>query len=346
MAISEHTRQLLREAAIRNGLGGKNRYKNRKKFSNKKLLEITQFVLSNHPKWISPFNNKDYKKKAAWVNHMAHYITERHLRKLIFYIEEQTCGSKKCDYCKNILVFKDFICTIVRKNHDDIKYCKKCIKKGAWRKNYTEEEVKQRGKKITKSKEKFYQTPKGKEIAQQIGKKNSVNTTNFANSEKGKKVRKRAAKKSSKTMREKILSGEITPNTNNRRTHRDIIYNNIKYRSSWEVAFHSINQEFQYEKLRIKYKFKGKEHIYIVDFINYEKKCVVEIKPKELLKDLQTKAKLKYLNEWCDINGFNLIIYSQKELLEDFAKIPLHLFDEKTKKKLETLKYYHEYSQN
>ena len=81
--------------------------------------------------------------------------------------------------------------------------------------------------------------------------------------------------KISKTMKRKILSGEITPRTANRLTHKRLsspITGVTAYRSNWEVQYHEQLPHLQYESLRIPYFFSQKQHVYIVDFWDPEKR--------------------------------------------------------------------------
>ena len=60
----------------------------------------------------------------------------------------------------------------------------------------------------------------------------------------------------SKTIKDRILSGKITPKTSNRLNHKRLsskITGIENYRSSWEVKYHEAFPDLLYEKLRIKY---------------------------------------------------------------------------------------------
>jgi hypothetical protein len=73
-------------------------------------------------------------------------------------------------------------------------------------------------------------------------------------------------------MKQKILSGEFTPNSNNRNTHWESTFNNNTYRSSWEALYQYFNQDAEYEKLRIEYNINNTAKIYIVDFVDHVNK--------------------------------------------------------------------------
>ena len=119
----------------------------------------------------------------------------------------------------------------------------------------------------------------------------------------------------SNMMKQRILNGEFTPNSNNRFTQKNVPYKDKKFRSSWEVLFYALNPDYQYEKLRIKYAGKdSKDHVYIVDFVNHEKKIAVEIKPKELLNKQNNDIKINALKQWCIDNKYECKIITQYEI--------------------------------
>lgn len=138
-------------------------------------------------------------------------------------------------------------------------------------------------------------------------------------------------------IRDLILSGRFTPNSNNRNTHWESFYKNKKYRSSWEALYQYFDREAEYEVLRIPYKFDNKDYIYIVDFINHKTKTLIEVKPQEFLNDKKTQAKISSAKEWCKTNGYNFIIadkayFISKSIPEDLAE-----FDNKTQNKIRKL---------
>lgn len=141
----------------------------------------------------------------------------------------------------------------------------------------------------------------------------------------------------SKSMKAKILSGEFTPNSNNRNTHWDSEYDNKKYRSSWEALYQYHNPSDEYETLRIPYLFNNEEHVYIVDFVNYQTKHVTEVKPKELCNDSKTVAKITALKEWCVNCNFHFILADKVYLLTLQKPSNMLLFDNKTKEKINKL---------
>ena len=122
--------------------------------------------------------------------------------------------------------------------------------------------------------------------------------------------------KSSTIMKLKILNGEFTPKTSNRLNHKRLTSDitGIKnYRSNWEVQFHENFPNLLYEKLRIKYSYKNKIHVYIVDFIDDIEQIIYEIKPKSMCDNEKTICKLNAAKEWCIKNNYTLKIITENE---------------------------------
>jgi len=141
----------------------------------------------------------------------------------------------------------------------------------------------------------------------------------------------------SKIMREFILCGKFTPNSNNRNTHWDCFYQDKKYRSSWEALYQYFDNEAEYETLRIPYKFDNKDYIYIIDFVNHKTKTVVEVKPQELLNDKKTQAKISAAEDWCDNNGYDFVVADKAYFTSKPMPTDLSEFDTKTQNKIRNL---------
>ena len=140
----------------------------------------------------------------------------------------------------------------------------------------------------------------------------------------------------SQRMKDKILSGDFTPNSNNRNTHWNSMLDGIKYRSSWEALYKFYNPNSIYEKLRIPYSYDGKERIYIVDFIDEFNKLVIEIKPKNILKTEISNAKINSLIKWSEENNYKTVIVDETWIVEniDDTTIEYTRFDTKTQNKI------------
>jgi len=141
----------------------------------------------------------------------------------------------------------------------------------------------------------------------------------------------------SEIMRELILSGKFTPNSNNRNTHWDSFYRDKKYRSSWEALYQYFDREAEYETMRISYKFDNKDYIYIIDFVNHKTKTLVEVKPQELLNDKKTQAKISAAKEWCNNNGYNFVVADKEYFTSKPMPTDLLEFDIKTQTKIRNL---------
>jgi len=141
----------------------------------------------------------------------------------------------------------------------------------------------------------------------------------------------------SKIMKDRILSGEFTPNSNNRNTHWDSYYKNKKYRSSWEALYQYFDNGAEYETLRIPYKVDNKDYIYIIDFVNHKTKTVIEVKPKELANDKKTKAKISAATQWCNKNGYTFVLADKDYFISQPIPADLTEFDTKTQNKIRKL---------
>ena len=138
-------------------------------------------------------------------------------------------------------------------------------------------------------------------------------------------------------MKKKILNGQFTPNSNNRNTHWDSSFNGKVYRSSWEALYQYHNQNDLHEKLRIKYTYKGKSHVYIVDFVNYETMIATEVKPKECCNDPKFMAKYKALLKWAKDNNFTARIVDMAFLKALPMPSSFQAFDNNTERKIRKL---------
>lgn len=153
----------------------------------------------------------------------------------------------------------------------------------------------------------------------------------------GKKLSNNTKEKLSTIMKEKILNGEFTPNIKNSNTHWQVKYNNKVYRSSWEALFHKFNNNYEYEKLRLPYFYENKKKIYIVDFICYQLKHIVEIKPKSHTTSKIQVAKEIALQEFCQCNGYTYDVYDEEWFRNNFSLSDITDFDDTTQSKLRSL---------
>jgi hypothetical protein len=126
-------------------------------------------------------------------------------------------------------------------------------------------------------------------------------------------------KKMSDVMRNKILTGEFTPNTNNRYSNKKL-YSELtglnNYRSSWEVMFHENNPHLDYELIRIPYTYDNKERVYIVDFCDQVNKVLYEVKPREFVNQPLNQSKFEAARLWCRENDYAFKIITKEDLCE------------------------------
>jgi len=145
-------------------------------------------------------------------------------------------------------------------------------------------------------------------------------------------------KKKSIRMKEKILSGEFTPNSTNRHTRWQTEFNGKKYRSSWEALYHSYNQQAEYEQLRLPYSYNDQEHIYIVDFIDHCARTVAEVKPDNMWELPETQAKISALKSWALDNDYRVLMVDQTWLVSNIpCPKSLEVFDQNTAKRITSL---------
>jgi hypothetical protein len=146
------------------------------------------------------------------------------------------------------------------------------------------------------------------------------------------------AKNHSLLMKKKIKDGEFTPCVTNswaksmcKIKHNGVVY---KYRSTWEAFFQMVNVDFQYEKLRIPYTYKGIEHNYITDFIDEKNRVVYEIKPDSEIVKPKNKAKEKYATKWCSENDYRYEIISNDWFMKNYTKYKYLVYGNPDEKKL------------
>jgi hypothetical protein len=180
-----------------------------------------------------------------------------------------------------------------------------------------------------------YSHPRSELTRNKISKKNS----GPGNGMFGTKMSNQDKVKKSKHMKQLIIDGKFTPNSNNRNTHWDASCNGSRYRSSWEALYAYLNETAEYETLRIPYALNGKEYVYIVDFIDHDKKIVVEVKPLELCTGEKFAAKMQALKEWATDNNYSVMVVDKKYLQQQCARVIIDYsqFDDRTSIKIKAL---------
>ncbi len=155
-------------------------------------------------------------------------------------------------------------------------------------------------------------------------------------------------KRRSERLKKAIEENRFTPCITNSRTHFTTIIDGKKFRSTFEGIFHLYNNvwkqnNYEFEKLRIKYRDENqKERIYIVDFINYNLKQVIEIKPKCYKDNSTVILKEKALLAWCLKNSFKYFMINEDDIFnmffemrkENFSHYFLNEFEQKYKRQL------------
>lgn len=142
----------------------------------------------------------------------------------------------------------------------------------------------------------------------------------------------------SQIMKQMILDGTFTPNSNNRNTHWNSYYNGRRYRSSWEALYQYFDEDALYEELRIPYYIDEVKKIYIVDFVNHNTKMCIEVKPDELCNGRLFDAKISALNEWAFEHQYSVLVVGKKWFKKQLTtNIDYSKFDESTQKKIKAL---------
>lgn len=141
-------------------------------------------------------------------------------------------------------------------------------------------------------------------------------------------------REASERVKQKILSGEFTPNSNNKNTHWQSTYNGKSYRSSWEALYQYFDPNADYEAIRIPYEYNDKTYVYIVDFINTYDNLLIEVKPKSFLNDEKTRAKIDAAKKWCQKHGYTFIIADEYFFYNKGMPSDYDGFDDLTKDKI------------
>lgn len=305
---------------------GGNTYKQRRLYTDDELYKL----IDNVDGWVSLFCEKTHTDEKNWRAEISRHLDSDSCNRFYFILED----THYCEHCNIELNISSYSYTGYARGFS--KYCPTCTEAGVWRKRLSAAALKSRGNCISVAKQKFYATPHGREVAKENGRKISESLKKFHTTDAGAKAREKSSKLNSAIMKQKIMEGSFVPNSNNRNTHWESEYNRKKYRSSWEALYHYLYPTAAYETLRLLYMYKDKEHVYIVDFIDHERKVVCEVKPKEHLLDSKTKCKIEALEKWASNNGYRMELFTQDSIL--LTEEPDYtLFDKHTERKLRKL---------
>jgi hypothetical protein len=309
---------------------GGNRYNRRNYFSDEEIMKLVDQTMENPLRSLSPNKNKEYDSYIQWRYSLPFLFDEDSLIRFLSELDARK-GKNICHYCGIVIPKSNY-----RLGGGYPKFCPDCQSKQVFKRIdgcLSETSRKNRGANITKSKLAFYKTERGEKAKVAIGAANSRLMSAFYQTEKGKIQREKNRIRQREVMISKILKGEFTPKSNNRRTHWGASCNGKSFRSSWEALYFSFHPTDFYEKLRIPYEFNDKMHVYVVDFVNYENKIITEIKPEELRSQPQFKAKQMALLKWASEHGFAVQIIGIEEIVQ-FGIPDYSNFDQKTAEKV------------
>ena len=253
-------------------------------------------------------------------------------KKLLYSIYQHTYKYKnlplliRVKYIKGILNDSDLVCSYCG---SELKFCQKL------RKTCGDNECYHKFK-SNLAKEKndlnawYSEESNNKKIKSRIGRKHSestkikiresndkVWTEEFKIKDRKIRLEKNVAQKIYNTLKNKILKGEYTPKSENRKRSKRIKSDitGIQYRSNWELIFHEKNPELLYEYTRIKYIEMEKERVYITDFTDQINKIVYEIKPNSELKNKNFLIKTEFAKKWCEENGYKFEIVTESDYM-------------------------------
>lgn len=171
-------------------------------------------------------------------------------------------------------------------------------------------------------------------FSEETRRKISLSKTGKNNAMYGKRHSDEYKREASKRVKQKILNGEFTPNSNNKNTHWESSYNGKSYRSSWEALYQYFDPDADYETIRIPYEYNNETYVYIVDFINTYDNLLIEVKPKSSLSDEKTKAKIDAARKWCEEYGYTFIIADECFFYKKGMPSDYNGFDDLTRDKI------------
>lgn len=194
------------------------------------------------------------------------------------------------------------------------KYCPLCSEKRVWLyKKYNSRNYGSISKKIQTTKKQWLSSDEAKLFYKKLGQKNSKSLKKHFQTDEGKKQIKRVAKIQSHIMKERIATGQWTPNITNTWTHWDakIEFNGTtkRFRSSWEACVWLSNPSWEYETIRVPYK----NSVVICDFVDTKNRIVYEVKPCSRYR--VEKTKINAIIKWCLDNQYKFIWINEHNIL-------------------------------
>ena len=276
----------------------------------KKICNNTYYITN---KLIVPRLISKFKDKVLLLSIFEHTKKYEHIsfkNKLEYILNIISTERLNCSVCNNPVKYKGGILYKYCENKDCLKLMlsKKAKERGMWMVQTKE------------AKEKKIKSLTGRKLSEEnkrkIGESNAKKwTEEYKVKDKLNRISLNCYKKQSDTMKAKILAGEFTPKSENRKRAKRIKSDitGLNYRSNWELIFHENNLKLEYEKLRISYMDGENERIYITDFVDFDNKIIYEIKPSSELNQSNFLNKKKYTEEWCLKNDFFYKVITEKD---------------------------------
>lgn len=256
--------------------------------------EILNYIFK-HKKEFGKFNDIMFKFWLILNNINIKYVNKEDLILKLNGIDSMVCGL--C-VCENKLEFINILGNNIHDCYD--KFCSKsCLHK--WRSGN-----------MLGSKNAFFRTPK--------------------------ETLKKVWKNQSNLMKKRIRDGEFTPCITNTWTHYESIINingiDKKMRSSWEAFFYLCNNNLEYEKVRIPYTYLNENKTYIIDFVDYEKRIIYEIKPDSEIDSDINKTKQEHAIKWCKENDYDYKLITNRWFIDNKQNIKSLLIKQSNNKEL------------
>jgi hypothetical protein len=169
--------------------------------------------------------------------------------------------------------------------------------------------------KISEKHKKWARTDAGKKHYLKLGKHNSENLKRYFKTDEGIAQIRRSAAKQSVSIRQRIKSGEFTPNITNSWTRWTAIIDykeaTRKFRSSWEACFWLSNRHFEYETIRVE-SISNPNRVYVGDFYDQTKRVLYELKPKSEYQN--KKDKMDSLIHYCKVNNIKFVWVNESNI--------------------------------
>jgi len=249
------------------------------------------------------------------------YFKKEHIYN--FHSEETQKLEKKeqfCPYCRAICNSKGAL--VLTKLYGQLYMCPfECYRK---RKTKCAESIKQF--KVSRSKNTDSTNYSSAAILREKKFKETIDTKTGLT--KKQQISRACAPKQSETMKNKIASGEFTPCVTNSWCKSRTVVDNIPFRSSWEAFYYIFNKHnsimLEYETKIVPYfdTLKNSFRNYIIDFFDYNKNILYEIKPSGFLESQNVLDKELGVQLFLENNvEYSFVYISNEWFLKNYSQL-------------------------